>query len=239
MCKPWSVCLRVIAWRQVALCNQAQLCKQLCAIQSKEIQCNFVLLFFSLVARRLSSYFYSSMEVVFRCLLKKNKIKQSRHGRKELLREGKKGGGEEKYSHSLQIRLMKNTKIARSWEREREREINGPQKRMHHMVPAPNKGKTKNPNMTKKTHLRQHDGVVYKSTWKCSETLGADSTRIKKKSSDPSWSWTPLWDPNVGKTCQLLMIGPDRSHAGNHNQPLTQNAHKATWNKHVSTETYS
>lgn len=55
MCKPWSVCLRVIAvflnqnaiaWRQVALCNQAQLCKQLCAIQSKEIQCNFVLLFF-------------------------------------------------------------------------------------------------------------------------------------------------------------------------------------------------
>lgn len=61
------------------------------------------------------------MEVVFRCLLKKNKNKQSRHGRKELLREGKKkgGGGEQKYSHSLQIRLMKNTKITRSWERER------------------------------------------------------------------------------------------------------------------------
>lgn len=50
--------------------------------------------FFSLVAKRLSSYFYSSMEVVFRCLLKKNKKKkQSRHGRKELLTEGKKRGG--------------------------------------------------------------------------------------------------------------------------------------------------
>lgn len=130
MCKPWSVCLRVIAvflnqtaiaWRQVALCNQAQLCKQLCAIQSKEIQCNFVLLLFSLVARRLSSYFYSSMEVVFRCLLKKNKKKTKQAWQERTAKRRKKGGGE-KYSHSLQIRLMKNTKIARSWERGRERE---------------------------------------------------------------------------------------------------------------------
>lgn len=57
--------------------------------------------------------------------------------------EKEKKGKKEKYSHSLQIRLMKNTKIARSWGRERE--SNGPQKRMHHMVPAPKKEKQKIP----------------------------------------------------------------------------------------------
>lgn len=79
-------------------------------------------------------------------------------------KEKKGGGGRKIFSFITNQTHEKHKNSQELGEREREREINGPQKRMHHMVPAPNKGKTKNPNMTKKTHLRPHDGVVYKST---------------------------------------------------------------------------
>lgn len=82
-----------IAWRQVALCNQAQLCKQLCATQSKEIQCNFVLLFFFPDCKKVVVIFFTLVWRWFSGVyLKKTKTKQAWQERTAKRRE-KKGGG--------------------------------------------------------------------------------------------------------------------------------------------------